>query len=260
MFFQKKWVSGSIALCCFFCSLSVHSIGLSTFRIYLDQDQSNTAFTIYNRNTLPQDCKLKLIYYKFDDNGQMAALSEDEELPANNAHNRVRFSPKNFILSPANSQTVKFTLRRRAKQSPQEYRSYLAIDCGVEIKQGENKNDTDRGQIALTPKLQHNVPLIVRTGRLEAEVSFANIDIENNKVKFDLTRKGTRSVFGNLAVVEKLTDKVVTNRKLISVYTETSSKPYSLGLGDFNPEQVYLRFSEDTRYGGDLVITQDLGI
>ena len=153
MFFKQKMVSGLIALSCIFCSLSVQSIGLSTFRIYLDQKNSDSTFTIYNRDTLPQDCKLNFIYYKFDVNGKMSPLSKDEALPANNAHDRVRFSPKNFILSPANSQTVKFTLRRRANESPQEYRSYVAIDCGVEIKLNADNNVADRGQIALTPKL-----------------------------------------------------------------------------------------------------------
>lgn len=254
----KKSIGGLLFTCVFLLSLPTWGIGLSAFRIYMDQDQRDATFTVYNRDTLPQDCSLKFKYYQFDSLGNMSVLPTDAAMPGNSAENWVRFSPRNFLLSPANAQTIKFSMRRKANAQPKEYRSYVVIDCGVEEKISE-KNNQD-GPIRVSPKLLHNVPLIVRTGELQANVTFDNIKVENGALSFDLLRTGNRSVFGDLKLVEKGSDKVISELKMLSIYTETSKKAQRLSLDGHQPQDVQIQFIEDQRYGGSLNIKQDVNI
>ena len=227
------------------------AVGLSSFRIYLDSDHRSSTFRVYNQQVDPQNCALSLIHHVYDELGEMTTLPESE-IPKNSAKDWIRFSPKTFSLSAANSQTVRFTLRRRANAEPGEFRAYLAVDCGPEL--GAN---TD-GLISIKPKLIHNIPIIVRIGELSAEIDFADIRVDEHNVQFTITRKGRRSVFGNLALINSQTDEIVTEQKSVSIYTESKKVSFTLPTKGVPVEELKLRFKEVPAFGGELLLEKAL--
>lgn len=250
----KKKIYIIISIVCAVFSGYSNAIGMSAFRIYLDQDNPQTDFIIYNHNTLPQECQLRLRHYTFDDAGKMTEYKGEEPLD-NSAESWVRFSPRKFTLTPQNNQTVKFVMRRKARSEAAEYRSYVSIDCGVEIKSGD---DSKKEMISIAPKLVHNLPIIVRTGKLDATLNISNVNIKDGNVYFRLNRTGNRSVYGDVQLIEKSTGDVISEQKTLSLYTETSHSDFHLNLQNKKPAGLMLRFTENKAFGGTLIAEKDL--
>lgn len=232
-------------------SFKSQAVHLSTFRIYLDDDQRQVNFTVSNPKAVSQECKLSFRHYNYTDAGKLSE-HEGEQLPDNSAKNWLRFSPKRFILTAANSQTVRFTMRRKAKAKAGEYRSFLEVDCGVEEGEGE------LNLINVQPILIHNVPIIVRVGKLKVDVNFRDVSIVDGAVNFALTRAGTRSIYGNVELIDTRTDKKIDYQNNFSIYPESSHTKFSLNTLGVAAKYLKLKFIENTNYGGDKVIEQDL--
>jgi hypothetical protein len=156
-------------------------------------------------------------------------------------------------------------MRRKANTTAQEYRSYMAISCDAVVAKEDNKSDTNTnsGIVAMSvkPVIVQNVPIIVRTGPLQASASFNNVNISDNKVMAKLTRSGDRSIYGRLSLIDKNTNEELNFMSGVSLYTETSSYAFNFGIGGKNmppPEQLLLRFTEDENYGGSIVIEHSL--
>jgi hypothetical protein len=210
---------------------------------------------MFNKEAVPQTCKLDLQHINFDKNGQLSRVPSGT-VPDNSAKPWFRYSPRNFTAAARAPQTVRFTLRRSAKMEPKEYRSYLEVYCeNIAVEDALNK---DNGNFAAEPLMVQNVPIIVRTGKLEAQVSFSDFRIENNLVHFNIQRQGNRSVHGKVELIDKETGEVINFRKNVSIYTETSSYPYRLEIPERQPSQLAVRFSEDKRYGGTINYQQEI--
>jgi P pilus assembly chaperone PapD len=231
-----------------FASQAVH---LSTFRIYLDEDNRNNSFILFNRDTQTEECKLFLGHNNFDDNGAMTE-HQGSKPPENSAKDWVRFSPRKFTLTSAHSQTVRFTMRRKANVEPAEYRSYLNVDCGVVQPEEQGK------AVNITPRLVHSVPVIVRVGKLNAEISFSDFELTGHDLSFKLLRSGTRSIYGSITLFNKETDKSVSSQSGLSIYPESSNTEFLLRTKGIPVENLVIKFSENTKYGGDKVIEQEV--
>lgn len=232
--------------------LSSQAISISAFRIYLDADQPTTSFTIHNPNVDQQGCELKLTHYAFDKNSELINVPEGE-IPENSAGPWIRFSPRTFTLTPANSQTIRFSLRKKANAEPAEYRSYLVIDCDA-----VSEIDNEKRLISIKPKLMHNVPVIVRNGDLEASISVANQKLEGRSLHFSIERSGTRSVFGDVELIHKGSGEVISSQTGFSIYPESERYFFTLGTQDHKPKDLMIRVTENINYGGSLVLETDV--
>jgi hypothetical protein len=136
---------------------------------------------------------------------------------------------------------------------PQEYRSYISISCDEISTAAENKNLG----VSVKPRMVQNVPVIVRTGKLQASASFENVKVSNNQLTAKLTRTGSRSIYGRLALIDKKTNEELSFTSGISLYPETTNYAVSFAInGKDMPsvDRLLLRFTEDEHYGGSLVI------
>ncbi|MCP4321438.1 MAG: hypothetical protein GY951_18510 [Psychromonas sp.] len=236
-------------------SFNSQAVSLSAYRIYLDKENRNDTFIIYNRDIDSQECKLSLAHNNFDDKGMMTKHL-DQKLPDNSAKQWVRFSPKKFTLTPARAQTVRFTMRRKANKEPAEYRSYLVINCGAI----QADKATATAKVTVQPKLVHNVPIIARTGKLEAKVSFSNFILNDKKLTFNVLRSGTRSVYGKIALFNKKTGKSLSSISGISIYPESSQTESHLNTQGVAVNDLLIRFTENTEFGGDLIVEQEINL
>ena len=234
--------------------LPVQAISLSTFRIYLDSANSSASFVMSNREAVAQVCRLNLVHHNFDEMGKMSKV-DSAILPNNSANPWVRFSPKNFTAAPRTSQTVRFSLRRKPDTVAQEYRSYLEVYCDSAEFEAPR---TGTGNFSIKPRLVPNVPIIVRTGKLETQLSMSDFYVEDEKVFFTLNRQGDRSVYGTVELINKQNNDVINRRKNISVYTETKKLKLELANDGTPVGQLAVHFVEDKRYGGTITYQQDV--
>lgn len=243
-----------------FISIPASAMSLSTYRIYLDNENSTASFVMFNKSTLAETCQLKLVHNSFDETGQITQL-DDDTIPENSAEPWIRFSPKNFTADGRAPQTVRFTLRRKANSEPAEYRSYLEVFCDKVVDTTpQSESNQDSPKIAIKPRLVQNVPIVVRTGKLEAEISFSDMSVKDEHIHFNINRKGNRSVYGDVQLVDKTNGDVIAFTRNNSLYTETTSVKYKLATKGYPVDKLALRFVEDERYGGTITHQQEVSI
>jgi hypothetical protein len=105
-----------------------------------------------------------------------------------------------------------------------------------------------------------NVPIVVRTGKLEAEISFSNMSVKDGGILFNVNRKGNRSVYGDIQLVNKSNGEIIGFTRNNSLYTETTTSAQKLALKGFSINELALRFTEDKKYGGTITHQQNIDI
>ena len=250
-----KLIFPSALFCLFFIFFSIKSqaLGLSTFRIYLDNAQREYNFVVYNKEIYKQNCKMNLRHYNIDENGQKTVY-EGDNLPKFSAKKFIRFSPKRFEIGSGQAQNVRFQMRRKANQQSHEYRSYLSLDCAV--AESEQKNYAKSA--TLEPKLRHNIPIIVRTGKVDINVSFKNIKVNKASVSATLTKDGGRSIYGDVHLIDKRNGKILSTRPRIGIHLEAKNSKQTLATHDIPLKYLQLRFIEDPDFGGNKMVEIDV--
>ncbi|MDX2370424.1 MAG: hypothetical protein QNK36_18805 [Colwellia sp.] len=258
LFTKKTFLLPMIFTGAVISSFPSQAISLSTYRIYLGPDQRSASFIVYNKTPDGEQCSISLVHNNFDENGIMTPVARDV-LPENSAKPWVRFSPKNFTVEGLEPQSIRFTLRRKANSEPAEYRSYLRIDCDkIEKENASSKSGTNTAKLTIQPKLIQQIPIIARTGKLNATLEFTKMKVIAGALHIDLVRQGNRSVYGKIELINKKTDEVITFKKNISLYTETTNKQVKLATADIPIDQLLVRFTENASYGGDIVVERSV--
>jgi hypothetical protein len=262
-YFEKYLVNARCKALCLVAMLGLPSasqaVSLTTYRIYLDNDNRTESFIMFTKGVANEDCKVRLAHYNFDAQGQMSPEIKGKELPEHSAQPWIRYSPKKFTVIPGEPQTVRFTLRRKANAEPKEYRSYLSILCHKATSATGQNIIQGRPTFSLRPNLIQNVPIVVRTGRLEATASFTDMLIKDKMLTVNLTRQGNRSIYGEIRLTDKKNGQVYAQVSGVSLYNETTSYALKYSLSNL-PElsNLQLEFIEDKNYGGSLLIKQDV--
>lgn len=237
-----------------FISPQVSALGLSTYRIYLDDEHSQQNFIVYNRDDFSMNCRIDKRHFVYDEIGKFSEYNGDKK-PVIAADKFMRYSPRTFRLEPGSVQSVSFKLRRKSKQIPKEYRTYISVDCDAEPG---GKNQNLKGNVHLEPKLRHNVPVVVRTGKLDAKLYFNDVVIKKNAITFAFNKSGDRSTYGEFVLVDKSTGKVIAKQPSVSVPLEVKVMRSSLAFKDVDIDDLSLSFIEDTKLSGKQVIEYPL--
>lgn len=229
------------------CLISVPSwaASISTYRIYLDNDNRQQKFIIKNANTVPEKCDLSFGYTAYIENGKIKPLSKDEQtLLSAPALQRLRYSPKQFTIAPKSFQYIAFTFRRQINDTPTEYRTYANIKClrlENEVKTGVN----------LKPTIMHSVPLVIRSGRaseLIANLTFSQISHKENQITFRLVHQGNRSVFGDINLLNGRGEKLSLLQSNVVIYPEMKYKDFAFSSVGFSDDNLQIEFEETGSY------------
>lgn len=244
-------------------SYSVQSLGnisISSRRINVDYLQGTTNFTVTSRQNTAQQCNITLTHNSFDEAGYMTHYT-GKELPPYAADELVRYSPKEFELLGNQKQTIRFTFRRKPNIPAMEHRAYVVLVCQDKERKQPKLSGSESASISIQPILKHSIPLIVRPQKLDVEASFDNIRLENQFLFFDFNRKGNRSVYGSVEVINRENNEILTKSASLVMYTETTTKSFNMKLPvAIKLEQLVLHFKEDVNFGGDLEVTWPNGV
>jgi len=243
-------------------SFSFSSLGasLTSYRIYLDNNNRTESFIIFAKGSVPEKCSLKLRHFNFDDAGNMT-VPEDESVPDNSSAPWIRFSPKHFTVQPKIPQSIRFTMRRKPNTEANEYRSYLAVSCEVVKEQVQKESTPGRPSVTVKPRLVQNIPIIVRTGPLQVTAQFEDVIIKDGIISANLTRQGGRSLYGRLSLFNNKTDKELGFTSGVSLYPETTTYKVKFSVNAENMPKIAdltLKFVENKNYGGSLTIEKNL--
>ncbi len=208
---------------------------------------------------------------------------EDIDTPRNGelfADKMIRFSPRQVVLEPGVSQTVRLLLRKPANLATGEYRSHLLFQGIPPETAGQDIEnlDLEEGelQIRIRTAFAVTIPVIARQGELSATVEISDLALTTPKnpdelaiLSFRLNRSGNRTVSGDIEVTFKSSqggDEYVVNLvRGIAVLCPYPARIVKLSLGP--PEGVvmqngslHLVYRASPEEGGQLLAEADIQV
>lgn len=150
----------------------------------------------------------------------------------------LRWSPRKVLLPANEAQLVRIMVRIPPDLPAGEYRSHFSavsvppVADGLTIEQASGDQAAGVG-VQILPRFGISIPVIVRVGPTTAKVGLQDFAIERGAtptVSLTITREGTRSVFGNLAVMAPGSKLPVAQIKGIGVYTELDHRTIQIPI------------------------------
>lgn len=151
----------------------------------------------------------------------------------------ISFAPRRVTLAPNQPQSIRVGVRPPPEGVPDgEYRVHMLFRAIPAPRPASAVNAPVEGiAIELRPIYGVTIPVIVRNGKLAAEAGIDNVKLVSQAghegVSLDLTRSGTRSLYGDVRIVKAGREPVVLARG-IAIYTEVDRRSVSFPV----PEDV----------------------
>lgn len=182
----------------------------------------------------------------------------------------IRYAPRRITLPPGQPQAVRLAARPGADLPDGEYRVHMSFKAIPKPREVTDATPADTGGVAiqLIPIYGVTIPIIVRHGRVEAQVAINQprlIETEQGPfLALTLSRAGSASTYGVLAVTKPgMNEPLVVSRGL-AIYPELGSREVRIPL---SPEQAasltgQLRFEyrEMPEAGGGLIAAVDAAV
>lgn len=201
------------------------------------------------------------------ENGRLEPV---ETVDANDAEEAalamIRYAPRRITLPPGQPQAVRLAARPGADLADGEYRvhmSFKAIPRPREVAPGDQP--TEGVQIQLIPIYGITIPIIVRHGRVEAQVAITQPSIvqgaEGPELAFSMSRAGDSSTYGVLTVTKPGLDEPIVLLRGLAIYPELDNRDVRVRLtpeqlANFNG-QVRIEYREMPEAGGGLIAAVD---
>ena len=204
-------------LCCVFAILFLvpmraakADLSLYPTRLVIEKNQRSAQVELMNTGTEPATYRINLVNRRMGENGEFstaeAAIAGEQF-----ADVLLRYSPRQVTVLPGSSQTVRILVRKPAELPSGEYRSHLQFDrvadsSGANSIESVSQSETKEIGIVIKALLGASIPVIVRHGDTQASVDLSGLTLssgpaqDNLVLALEMHRKGSRSVYGDLAV------------------------------------------------------------
>ncbi|MEZ9198702.1 hypothetical protein [Shewanella sp. 10N.286.54.B9] len=234
-------------------------------RVELDNQKNRSAvFSLINRSEQPSRYNIYFEDKQMLDSGEFVTLEKD--VNKFSLSKFVRYSPRRVNIEP--EQAVKVRLAARVPKSIKtgEYRSYMVFHQIplAPVKSESNKVQSDVLSLRISAFLKISVPVILRVGELDSELTIADsvIDAGRHTVQVTLQRNGERSTYGDLEVFDIATNQLVGVSKNIAIYTELTERTFSIPLVQSvaADAQLQVRYTENNKLNKPKTVTVNLAL
>ena len=139
----------------------------------------------------------------------------------------LRASPRRATIPARSSQRLKIAVRGLRKKPDGELVSYLSLTCK------EKSPKTAATGFTFLPRYVYHLPVIVRKGELNAKLKITDAKLvaskNNSAVEFMFQHSGTRSLYGNIKVLDSDGSKIG-EAIGYSIYQESVIQPFKINL------------------------------
>ncbi len=172
----------------------------------------------------------------------------------------IRYAPRRVTLPPNQPQAIRIGLQNMETLPDGEYRAHMLFRA-IPPTPAADAADDGSLKIQLIPIYGITIPIIVRKGDLEVGAAISNAhlgrDNEGPALKFDLGRKGQRSLFGEIRVKKAGVSEPLLVAKGIAIYSELDQRTVSLALAPEVAAQMHgditISYYEAQEVGGRLI-------
>lgn len=177
-------------------------------RVVLEKNQRAAQLDLINSGSETATYRISMVNRRMGENGEFIAV--DSPAPGEQfAGDLLRYSPRQVVLAPGTSQTVRISLRKPADLPAGEYRSHLMFDKVPAPRESTSieAQGAAAGEVSvqLTMLAGVSIPVIVRHGETTASAMLSGLELlkpaagQGPILAAVLQRSGNRSVYGDLS-------------------------------------------------------------
>lgn len=239
-------------------------------RVILD-GRRGTEVILSNIGSSDATYRIGLELRRMAENGRLvpverADANETEEA----ALDMIRYAPRRITLPPGQPQAVRLAARPGADLPDGEYRVHMSFKAIPKVREVTEARPQDATgvSIQLTPIYGVTIPIIVRHGRVEAQVAMNQprvVQTEDGPVlSLTLSRNGDSSTYGELRVTKAgVKDPLVISRG-VAIYSELAQREVRIPLNDEQAAsltgQLRFEYREMPEAGGGLIAAVDAAV
>ena len=231
------------------CGTSVQTFGqglgdlaVSPSRVIFEGRTRTAKILLLNRGAEAATYRISIVNMRMSETGKFERIKEPDE-GQRFATPMMRFAPRQVVLAPNSSQTVRVLLRKPKGLPEGEYRSHLYFSAVPQAGAGRSIESTDKKsgiRVRLTVLPGITIPVIVRHGKLAASADFSGLaltrpsDSKSDRpyVSVKIKRDGNRSLFGDVTVTFKSAsgEYILARINKLAVYTPNVSRRLQVPL------------------------------
>lgn len=242
---------------------------VSPTRVVFEGNDRTKQISVINNGSETGRFRISFVRRSMNADGNIKEI--DKDVPGMYSDGMIRFSPRQVTLEPGQSQTVRLLLRKKSDTADGEYRSHMMFqslpDAATSDVSELTSDDSEKFTVTLIPVVGITIPVIVRQGKLDTNVTLSDFEIkQGNTVKaqsvlsLKINREGTRSAYGDFRVYFTPKDGTpITIGRIngVAVYTSTDSRtldiklqlPENLSLSNGELRVTYLTPGKDEKSG-----------
>lgn len=263
----SKWAKGSAILLASLLTFQTPSFAsgdllVAPTRVILDS-RRGAEVILSNIGSEEATYRVSLELRKMTQEGKLEDIAkESASKTESQALSLIRYAPRRVTLLPNQPQSIRIKPIIPNDLADGEYRAHMLFraipktEAATAVSAG-----SDGLQIQLTPIYGITIPVIVRKGVLEATAAIANArvvtDEGGSSFQLDLSRKGERSVYGEIRVYEPGISEPIMVAKGIAIYPEVEQRlvriPVSPDAMAALQGDKIIAFYEAANAGGNLI-------
>lgn len=209
-------------------------------RIVFDNSKKTQELSLSNNGSDTARYVISIVQIRMNENGSFETI-EQPDSGQHFADQNFRFFPRNVVLGPRETQTIKIQPVKTNELQTGEYRSHLYLRAEAEKKlrgdeQGSKKDASI--SVSVVPVFGISIPVIMTIGSPTAAVSiveksFSMLNNTNATVDIKFKRTGDSSVYGDITIEHiSASGKITKAGSLqgISIYTPTLFRRFQIPL------------------------------
>ena len=257
-------------------------INLYPKRLVIDEHNRVASIGIYNRTTNTGDYDITLVDKMMTEDGQIIDMAQVSD-PAVAARVKtsspfLRWSPHRVTLGNNESQLIRVMAHVPPDLPPGEYHTHFSVvavppdDGGLSIQQAAGQAGSKGIGVHITPRFGISIPVIVRVGATTLTVGITDIALTpmadgKPGIGMTITREGTRSAFGDIAVTAAGGGAPVAQVRGLGVYTEINRRLVKLAIDPkANPAalthgaRLTITYTDDDASPGKILARQEFTV
>lgn len=257
-------------------SYAAGQLMIAPTRVVFEGRDRSAQINVMNTGNATETYRISFVEKRMSESGDFITI-EKAETGERFASKMIRYSPRQVVLPPGKSQTIRLMLRRPKNISEGEYRSHLYFQ---NIPKNSAKNvdqlvsDSNKQvKIELTPIVGITIPVIVRHGKTSEKSSLQAMKLvkpndkdPRTKLVFQINREGNQSSYGDLTATYIPDDgnkKILGRANGVAVYLPNSHRKVQMLLNlaegqSLRKGKILMTYRERPEDGGALLASTEL--
>ncbi len=241
---------------------------VTPLRVVFEDRTRSAVVTIINVSNKTNTYRMEWKLFKMNEQGKYDELPQSDNSDfakrARKLTEMVRFSPRQVVVAPGETQRVRLSLRRQADLEEGEYRAHLSFSKLPEIPK-PSATDKKGIEFKLYMQLSFTIPVIFRNGGTTSasinKIEFISPkkDVKNKlSLKVDLEHVGNNTAFGKVLVFwtpkNRGKEQQIGLLNNVSLYPELTRRIIKIPLDVDNIDNGVLRivYQGDGEYRGSI--------